>query len=157
MTMDRGGTIVWLIRVVTLPLLISILWRSAPDIAAAYRYRLPALSLVYVLLAAGLMVSSLFAEATLRRNGITFFRGGVFVLLGACACSLAIGNSPGLFLPSVLLSALVVVVLALVGAAVSGPSATYGSRAALVLFCFAAGAAWQAGALPAIATVVVRH
>lgn len=155
--MNHRDTIIWLIRVVTLPLLVSIVWRSGRDVAAAYQYRLPVLPMLYILLATSLIVSAVLAEASLRRNGITFFTGGLFVLLGACACSLAIGNSPGLFLSSALLSALAAVIVTFVSAAVSGPSATFSSRASLVLFSFAVGAAWQVGALPAIATAVVRH
>ena len=134
-----------LIRLISVTLIACIVWRASAEAIA-----------VDIALAATLVATWGFAEIMLRRYAVVTSGAGVAILIAACSCALATGNAPGLFTPSVFDAAFFVTGLAAVAGLVSGPPAMAGPRIAVVLFCGAAGAAWQAAALPVIATVIVR-
>ncbi len=64
---------------------------------------------------------------------------------------------PGLFLASLTAAAAFIVLLAVIAGVLTGPIRTAGPRIWTVLFCTAAGAAWQVGALPLLATLLVQN
>lgn len=146
----------WLIRLLSLALLACLIVRAIPEVSAAYRLHLAELATPYIIVSPALVATWLFAEATLRRDGVQLSRLGLAILLPACSCALAVGNFPGLFLPSLEAAALFVLLLALIAALLSGRPATFGSRMAIVLFCGSVGAAWQVAAAPLIATLLIH-
>lgn len=157
MSDDNVSSSLWLIRVVSVALLACVVVRGVPEVSAAYRLHLSTLATPYIIVSFALSAAWWFAEATLRRRGVQLSRRGLAVLLPACSCALAVGNSPGLFLPSLGAAALFVLLLAVIAGLLSGTRSMLGRRVAIVLFCGSAGAAWQAAAVPLIATWLVRN
>lgn len=143
------STSLWLIRLISVALLACVIVRGVPEGSALAR--------TSIIVALALSGTWFLVEITIRRAGINLSGQGVAVLLPACACALAVGNSPGLFLSSLATAALFVLLLASIAALLSGPAGTAAPRLAIVLFCGAAGAAWQAAGAPLLATLLVRN
>jgi hypothetical protein len=101
------------------------------------------------------LATGLAAAGAIRRYGFRTFRAGAAVLVIACALTLATGNSPGLFLSSLPKATFFVVAVAVLAAGISGPWRGMASRASIVLFCGAAGCAWQVAGAPWLATLLV--
>jgi hypothetical protein len=138
-------TSLWIVRVVSLALLACVIMRAVPATRTS----------IIVLLA--LSATWGLAEITLRRAGLHLSGRGFAVLVPACSCALALGNSPGMFLPSLATSAAFMVLIACVAGLLSGSARTIAPRLAIVLFCGSVGAAWQAAAAPLVATFLIRN
>ncbi len=143
-----NDTSLWLIRLISIALLACAIVRGVPEVFEGY-------GMTYII-AIALSATWIFAELTLR-GGVHVSRPGLIVLLVSCSCALALGNSPGAVFPTLATTAVCVVLLASVASLLSGSAKTAAPRAAIVLFCASAGAAWQAAAVPLIATFVVRN
>lgn len=136
----------WLVRTIAVVLLGCVGARGVHDAGA---------SPMYFGLAAALAGCALLLEWTIPASGVVFSRWGSLIAVLACSCALALGCSPGLFLSSLIESAGVVLLVAIVGAAMSGPLRAMPARVAMVVFCGVVGAAWEAAAMPLIATLLI--